>query len=265
MMDLKGCWFMKRLCLALILMLSLALPALAAEALDLPKVDSDRYEVFLPVGVVLKGAPIKEDGTYVFTIDADKTDWTSLILYGGRDSLTYSLKIEAPAGYIRGVGENYYTAWGDDAAFMKELLDEYSLESSTTLNPSFILAETQIGDGVAVKATGDVGMGFGYALKWENAAGEAYYEHIALDIRFTQELVALDAVPMVAQSSLSQASKDLPAGVTAETELGGVTFTVSDFDNLTTLPLKLKLPSGATGAMILAPGTWNCTWRMSGA
>lgn len=97
---------MKRWFFGLLVLMLLPFAALAEGELDLPKVPEERFEVVLPDDVVLKGEMIKDDGRITFTVDAQKTDWTSLILYGGRDSLTYTLRVQPPSGeYSLGVGQ----------------------------------------------------------------------------------------------------------------------------------------------------------------
>ncbi|MBQ2700625.1 MAG: hypothetical protein IJF65_05640 [Clostridia bacterium] len=97
---------MKRWFFGLFVLMLLPFAAVAEGELDLPKVSKDRFQVVLPEGVALKGETIKDDGRITFTVDAQKTDWTRLILYGGRDSLTYTLRVQPPSGeYSLGGGQ----------------------------------------------------------------------------------------------------------------------------------------------------------------
>lgn len=92
--------------------------------------------------------------------------------------------------------------------------------------------------------------GAGTLLAWKGADGQKQYEYVQWEIHHSNPDTREIQMPLLTTDMLSAVPAALPAGVTAEIEPGGITCTVKDFSALSSLPIVIHAPSGATAAVV---------------
>lgn len=248
----------KRLAVLLIMTLALLWGAHAMAETMYP-VSADRIQqVTLPAGIVTIGDPVITDGKVTVRIDDAKTNWTEVLMKSpSREWLDATLKIAAPSGMIKGTRDNFGS--GDKETLeaiaqgvAPEWITEYSTEplENGAMDGSVLFEKILFGQTTFV--TPESATGAGTVLCWENAGGQKHYEYVQWQIIHSDSSAREVILPGLSRQMLSAVSSSLPKGVTAETEMGGVTCTVEDFTAFNSLPIVINAPADATEAVVYA-------------
>lgn len=215
-------------------------------------------EITLPAGLTTIGEPVVTDGKVTVYVDDAKTNWTEALMKGAsREHLEVSLKIAAPDGMTKGTRENF----GATDEETLEAIDQgvapgwfagygtYKLENGE-VDGSAIFAEILFGENTYVRP--ESASGAGTVVCWENGGGQRQFEYVQWEIVHSDLNLRKVTLPALTIQALSAVSSALPAGVTAEIEPGGVTYTVEDFSAHSSLPVAINAPAGATLAVVYA-------------
>ena len=211
--------------------------------------------VTLPEGIVTIGNPVITNGKISVRVDDDNTNWTEVLMKAAsRDGLGVSLTIAAPDGAVAGVRENFASDDGETldaiARGMAPEWFDYAPEplAGNSVDGSAMFAEIRFGQTTYVEPI--AASGAGTVICWENAGGQRQYEYVQWEIIHSNAGLREVPMPALTKKMLSSVSAALPAGVTAEIEMGGVTCTVEDFLAFDTLPIVINAPAGATEAVV---------------
>lgn len=211
--------------------------------------------VTLPEGIVTIGNPVITNGKISIRVDDDNTNWTEVLMKAAsRDGLGVSLTIAAPDGAVAGVRENFASDDGETldaiARGMAPEWFDYAPEplAGNSVDGSAMFAEIRFGQTTYVEPV--AASGAGTVICWENAGGQRQYEYVQWEIIHSNAGLREAPMPALTKKMLSSVSAALPAGVTAEIEMGGVTCTVEDFSAITNLPIVINAPAGATEAVV---------------
>ena len=215
--------------------------------------------VSLPAGGVTVGDPVITDGKVIVYVDDDKTNWTEVLLKAAaRNMLDATLTVEAPDGAVAGTRENFGAGDSETlpAIFQGTVPDwfsDYSPEplAQSSLEGSAVFAEIQFGQ-PAFYVEPIPASGAGTLLAWKSSDGQKQYEYVQWEIHHSNLDAREVQMPLLTTDMLSAVPAALPAGVTAEIELGGVTCTVEDFSAFSSLPIVIHAPADATAAVVYA-------------
>ncbi|MGN0774148.1 MAG: LPXTG cell wall anchor domain-containing protein [Candidatus Ventricola sp.] len=243
--------------LAAVLMLLCGAQAIAESMTAVP---ADRIRsVALPAGVVMVGEPVIRDGKVVVYVDDDKTNWTEVLLKAAASNmLAATLTVDAPEGAVAGTRENFGA--GDPetlSAISQGTVPDWFADYSpgplaqSSLDGSAVFAEVQFGQ-PAFYVEPVSASGAGTVLAWKSSDGQRQYEYVQWEIHHSNPDAREVQKPLLTTDTLSSVPAALPAGVKAEIEPGGVTCTVEDFSALSSLPIVIHAPEGATAAVVYA-------------
>lgn len=215
-------------------------------------------DVTLPEGVVTIGDPVIQDGKVIVSVDDGKTNWTEVLLKAAaRNMLDVTLKVDAPAGAVKGTRENF---GADDTetleAISQDTVPNWFLDyglgplfQERSMDGSVVFAEIHIGQITYLDPVS--ASGAGTLLAWESSDGQKQYEYVQWEITHSNPGTCEVQTPLLTTDMLSSVRAALPAGVTAEIEPGGITCTVQDFSALGgSLPIVIRAPEGAVTAVV---------------
>lgn len=252
-------WMRLFVLLATALMLLCSAQAIAEKMTPVP---AERIrDVTLPEGVVTIGDPVIQDGKVIVSVDDGKTNWTEVLLKAAaRNMLDATLKVDAPAGAVKGMRENF---GNDDMVTLTAIsvgtvpdwfadcfvYDGPAPLSGNSLESSVVSAEVYIGQTTYVQPIPAVTAGTLFA--WADSSGQMQYEYVQWEITHSNPGTCEVQTPLLTTEMLSSVRAALPAGVTAEIEPGGITCTVQDFSALGgSLPIVIRAPEGAVTAVV---------------
>ena len=248
-------WMRLLVLFAAALMLLCGAQAIAERMTAVP---ADRIrDVALPAGVVMTRDPVIADGKVIVYVDDDKTNWTEVLLKAAaRDMLDATLTVAAPAGAVAGTRENFgagdpETLTAISQGAVPDWFSEYSPEplAQSSLDGSAVFAEIQFGQ-PAFYVELISASGAGTVLAWKSSDEQKQYEYVQWEIHHSNPDAREVQMPLLSTDMLSAVPAALPDGVTAEIEPGGVTCTVMNFSALSSLPIVIHAPSGATAAVV---------------
>lgn len=230
-----------------------------ALAESMKPVPADRIQqVTLPAGAVTIGEPVIADGKITVHVDDNQTNWTEALMKApSRNWLDVSLTISAPAGMTKGTRENF-GAWDEETLEAIEqgvapdwfaTFETFELEDGA-LDGSAIFAEISFGETTYAKPEATTGAGT--VICWENEEGQRQFEYVQWEIIHSNDLMREIQMPVLSKEALSSVADAHPKGVTAEIEMGSVTCTVECFSLLSSLPIVINAPEGATEAVVYA-------------
>lgn len=237
-----------------------------ALAESMNKVPAERIQsVTPPEGIVTIGEPVIADGKVTVRVDDDKTNWTEVLMKGAsREQLHTFLTISVPDGMTKGTRENFGALDKETLAGIEQGVapgwfadyETYPLEDGV-MDGSAIFAEILFDETTYVRP--EAATGAGTVICWENDSGKRQFEYVQWEIIHSDSSLREVYMPALPLKMLSSVSDALPKGVTAEIETGGVTCTVKSFSLLSSLPIVINAPEGATEAVVYSSNEGKST------